>query len=167
MIISESTLLEAGGEQIVRVVGIKQVQPKGVKEPISIYDIGGVMGEYSLHLKKEEEIFYPLSQFVSLHYTILEGKNVGENLFQGNLVELSSKGGLISSLLGKQEALPLALTNIKINFNDPNDTPEMREDVYAKVIENPAAAGSFYIRFTAKPPAIDTKLKDLYASIEK
>ena len=167
VIISEPTLLEAGGEELVQVVSIKQVQPKGVKEPISIYDIGGIAGEYGLLLKKEEEVFYPLSQSVSLHYTILEGKHVGENLFQGILVEISTKGGSIRSLLGKQEALPLALTNIKINFNDPNDTPEMREDVYAKVIENPAAAGSFYIRFTAKPPAVDMKLKDLYASIQK
>lgn len=157
ILISEATLKEVGS--IIRVDGYKQVQPKGVKEPILIYEVGGINGDYNLSLPKQEEVFISLRAEIPLQYTILEGKHIGENVFSGYLVQLSEKNALIRSTQDRAEALPLVLTNIKLNFLQ---NAEQSEDIYAKVLDKPAIAGSFYICFTAKPPEIEKQLERLY-----
>lgn len=158
IIISETTLKEAG-EDLIEIENQKLVQPKGVKRPINIYEVGGIRDKYNLFVHKEEEIFYPLSESIFLYYTILEGKHVGENLFTGEILALSNKGALILAITGS-ESLPTMLTNIKLNLK--SELPEMREDIYAKVLEKPAESGKFYIRFTSKPPAVEAKLDEVY-----
>lgn len=163
IIISESTLKAAGAE-IIEVESKKLVQPKGVKQPIYIYEVGGIQGTHNLSIQKEAEIFFPIPQALPLQYTILEGKHVGENLFTGQILELSTKGGLIQAE-GGDNALPIVLTNIKINLQ--LQSPDLREDVYAKALDKPAENGRFYIRFTAKPPAIEAQLQELYHQAQK
>ncbi|ERT08370.1 adenylate and Guanylate cyclase catalytic domain protein [Lyngbya aestuarii BL J] len=158
IIISGTTLKEAG-EDLIEIENQKLVQPKGVKRPITIYEVGGIRDQYNLFLHKEEEIFYSLSESILLNYTILEGKHVGENLFPGVILELSNKGALILAEEGS-ESLPTMLTNIKLNLK--SELPEMREDIYAKVSEKPAENEKFYIRFTSKPPAVEAKLDEIY-----
>ncbi|WP_413163000.1 CHASE2 domain-containing protein [Capilliphycus salinus ALCB114379] len=162
IIISETTLKEAG-ENIIEIDNHKLVQPKGVKRPITIYEVSGIRDKYNLFVHKEEEIFYPLSESIPLQYTILEGKHVGENLFPGEILELSNKGALILAVEGS-DALPTMLTNIKLNLK--SELPELREDIYAKVLEKPIENGKFYIRFTSKPPAVEAKLDEVYKSIK-
>lgn len=162
ILISEETL-NCTSPNLVKVEDKKLVQPKGVKNPITIYEVSGIAGKYNLFLPKETEIFYSLSQPISLEYTILEGKHVGENLFSGRLLQLSER----SALIGAEDAtdsLPLVLTNIKLNLKSSDS--ELREDIYAKVLEKPAEPGKFYIRFTSKPPAIEAKLNDIYQIIK-
>ncbi|MGH2415137.1 MAG: adenylate/guanylate cyclase domain-containing protein, partial [Microcystaceae cyanobacterium] len=64
VLISESTLKEAGS--IVKIDGQKEVQPKGVKQLITIYEIGGIGGGYNLFLSKEDEIFLPLAEAIPI-----------------------------------------------------------------------------------------------------
>ncbi|MDY7021642.1 MAG: adenylate/guanylate cyclase domain-containing protein, partial [Cyanobacteriota bacterium] len=158
IIISEPTLKEAG-ENMIEIANQKLVQPKGVKRPITIYEVDGIRGEYNLFVNKEEEIFYPIAESIPLNYTILEGKHVGENLFPGKIIELSNKGALILAVEGS-EALPTMLTNIKLNLK--SNSSELCEDIYAKVSEKPAENEKFYIRFTSKPPAVEGKLDAVY-----
>ncbi|MDY7020326.1 MAG: ATP-binding protein, partial [Cyanobacteriota bacterium] len=164
ILISESTLNEI--YTIVQVVGENQVQPKGVKEPITIYEVGGISGKHSLFLHNEEEIFIPLPQPISVQYTILEGKHIGANEFQGFLVELSAKGAKIGSCQAQQDCVPLPLTNIKLNLLG-TDSTLASEDIYAKVMEQPADVGNFYIRFTAEAPEVKTRLQTLYESLDQ
>lgn len=163
IIISESTLKEAGA--IVKIDGQKQVSPKGVKEPITIYFVGGIGGEYNLFLPKEEEVFRPLPKKLPFKYVLLDGKDVGDTAFKGTVVELSAKSAKVCRDENNGE-VPVPLTNIKLNLLDFNGPTEASEDVYAKVSEMPAEAGSFYIRFTAQPPAVAAKLESLYQSIQ-
>ncbi|CDM95661.1 MAG: adenylate/guanylate cyclase domain-containing protein [Limnospira maxima] len=162
IIISEETL-NCTTPNWVKIDDKKLVQPKGVKNPIAIYEVSGIAGKYNLFLPKETEIFYSLSQPISLQYTVLEGKHVGENLFSGRLLQLSDRSALIGAEDGT-DSLPLVLTNIKLNLKSSN--LELREDIYAKVLEKPAEPGKFYIRFTSKPPVIEAKLNDIYQMIK-
>ncbi|EAW39334.1 response regulator [Lyngbya sp. PCC 8106] len=164
ILVSESTFNEV--RSLIQVVGKNQVQPKGVKQPITIYEVGGISGKYNLFLQQEEEVFLPLLQLFSLNYTILEGKHVGENVFQGRMVELSAKCAKISSCQAEQDCVPLPLTNIKLNLIWADSTLAS-EDIYAKVLEEPADVGSFYIRFTAKPPELKVRLQRLYEDLLK
>ncbi|WP_413162939.1 response regulator [Capilliphycus salinus ALCB114379] len=164
ILISESTFNEVNSMVLVR--GENQVQPKGVKHPITIYEVGGIWGQYNLFLQQEEEVFLPLLHPISLQYTILEGKHVGENVFQGFLVELSAKGAKIRSCQAEQNCVPVSLTNIKLNliWGDSNFASE---DLYAKVLEEPADVGNFYIGFTSEPPEVKARLQKLYEHLFK
>jgi adenylate cyclase len=161
--ISEPTLKELGS--IVRIDGQKEVKPKGVKEPIIIYEIGGISGEYNLFLAKEEEVFLPLLEEIPIQYILLEGKHLSNTLFQGSLVELSDKGAKVRCSHGEAIAVPEVFSNIKLNLLSRSNQLEISEDIYAKVFEKPAEIGSFYIHFTAKPPEIEAKLDALYKSL--
>ncbi len=169
--ISQATLEEAG-QSIIRVDGTKEVQPKGVRKPITIYDVGGIEGKYQLFLSKEDEVFFSLKKEINLTYTILEGKHVGENVFPGAMLKLSAKGAQIVTNQGKN-SLPPGLTNIKLNLINVCKTEET-EDIYAKVLEySPEQAKSsangqnqFFIRFTSKPPDVEAYLREQYQLIQ-
>ncbi len=156
--ISEQTLKEAG--EIVEIAGQRQVQPKGVKEPITIYDVGGIGGKYNLFLPKEEEVFFPLPEAIQVQYAVLDGKHVSDKMLKADLIKLSAKSAEVRS----DDFVPPGLTNIKLNFLEVGG--EVSEDVYAKVLERTAEKGNFYIRFTAKPPQIEAKLEALYKSMQ-
>ncbi|WP_242039707.1 adenylate/guanylate cyclase domain-containing protein [Anabaena sphaerica] len=162
ILISESTLRES--ESIVSVRGQKQVQPKGVKEPIIIYDVGGIRGAYNLFLPSEDEIFVNLTEEVAIQYTILEGKHLGNNIFQGRFIQLSKKGAKVKVEFLTDNAVPPIFANLKINLFTTNDSQEMSEDIYAKVSETSLEEGTFFIHFTAKIPALQEKIDRLFVS---
>ncbi|MDJ0737910.1 MAG: adenylate/guanylate cyclase domain-containing protein [Nostocaceae cyanobacterium] len=164
ILISESTLKDV--ESIVKISGQRQVKPKGVKQTITVHQVYGISGPYNLFLSVEEEVFFPLDEAIPIEYQLLEGKNIGEYSFNGNLVELSAKGAKVDSQNVGDKSLPSALTNIKLNFLTQYDPQWRSEDIYAKVLKGSAEPGSFYIYFTAKPPAVQARLDKLYKSIQ-
>jgi adenylate cyclase len=158
ILISESTLKEAGS--LVKIDGQKQVTPKGVTQPIIIYEVGGIGGEYNLFLSKTEEIFFPVVETIKTQYRILDGKDVSDNIFQGNLVKLSANGAEIRTIPDCGHC-PSALSNIKLNLFI-SDEETASEDVYGKVLEKETELGNFYVRFTSTPPDVAAKLETLY-----
>ncbi len=165
ILISESTFNQA--YSILNIIGQTQVQPKGARRPLIIYEVGGIAGEYNLFLPQQQEIFLPLSSEILLHYTILEGKHVNENVFPGQLIELSERGGIIQAQADSDDCIPLSLTNIKLNFIWDNSSSQWSEDVYAKVTQHSAEINSFYIRFTAKPPQVEAKIAAIYNATQE
>lgn len=157
VLISELTLKEAGS--IVKVEGQKEVYTKGVKKPVTIYDVVGIGGEYNLFLKQQEEEFFPLAETIPIQYAILDGKHVSAVMLKANLVKLSAKGAEVSS-----QSPVVALSNIKFNLLTPNTPDSASEDIYAKVIEKKTDNGNFRIHFTSLPPDIEAMLDDLYES---
>lgn len=163
ILISESTLKEIGS--IVRIDGQRDVLLKGVKQLVTIYEVGGIYGEYNLFLSKEEEIFFPLLTAIPIQYKVLEDKHVGDAIFKGSLVQLSAKGAQVHLENKVMEGIPPGLSNIKLNLLTPEPQAKVSEDAYAKVLEKSAANG-FYINFTARPPDIAAKLDVLYELIK-
>lgn len=163
ILISQQTFQEVGSS--VRIIGQKQVQPKGVSQPITIYEVYGVGGRYNLYLPKEEELFFPIPQEIPLLYTILQDKQMGNTIFYGRLVKLSAKGAELQVDIPNE--IPLKLNNIKINLLTSKNSAQLSEDIYAKVLEKVAGRGSFYIHFTSVPPAILTQFDQLYQMISQ
>ncbi|MEW6492765.1 MAG: adenylate/guanylate cyclase domain-containing protein [Cyanobacteriota bacterium] len=155
ILISELTLKQAGS--IVKIEGYKEVSTKGVKKPITIYEVGGIGGKYNLFLKREEELYFPLDEAIPIRYAILDGKHVSNVMLSGNLVKLSSKGAEL-----RASEPVAALSNIKFNLLTPNAPGSASEDIYAKVLEKPMDNGTFCIHFTSIPPNIEVILDELY-----
>ncbi|MCT7983132.1 adenylate/guanylate cyclase domain-containing protein [Laspinema sp. A4] len=166
ILISEQTLLDAGGEEVVQIESKREVMPKGVKEPLMIYDVSGIKEPYHISLIREEEVFLPLSEKIPIQYTILEGKHISETRLLGHLVQLSAKGAQVRTEPGAGDIIPVGLSNLKLNLLETN-SEESREDIYAKVLEKPATEPHcFYIQFTAKPPAVAAHLEQVYKSLQ-
>jgi class 3 adenylate cyclase/PAS domain-containing protein len=157
--ISESTLKKVS--DIVKIEAEKKVKPKGIKQPISIYEVEGIGGKYNLFFHKEEDIFYQLSEEIPLLYTIVDEKHVGEQRLSGTLVKLSGKSALIRCDIDKDYFLPEPLNNLKINLFMPNQAATS-DDLYAKVLSKAVDENSLYIHFTAIPTNIKAQLAALY-----
>ena len=162
--ITESTLKAAGA--IVKIAGLMEIQPKGVKQPLAIYEVGGIGGEYNLFLTKAEEVFFPLTEEIPLQYKVLDGKHISDTIFKGSLVKISAKRAKVRSDNGESNVVPSPLNNIKLNLLTPNHPTEASEDIYAKVLAEPAEEGSFYIHFTTMSPELKARLDSVYKSLE-
>jgi adenylate cyclase len=164
IIISETTLAEANAN--VKILNQKEVSPKGVKKPITIYEVGGIEDEYQLFLPEDEEIYGILDEPIPLQYSVLEGKDISQKITFAQIIELSQKGAKIQlDTIGldtaKSLSPPKALTNIKINFLNENKNVNS-EDIYAKVLEKNISHKCFFIRFTAQPPEVQKQLENMY-----
>ncbi len=163
ILISESTFQEA--QSMLTIDDRKMVQMKGVKEPIPIYSVVGIGGEYNLFLRKEKQEFFSISG-IPTRYKILSGKQISDDLFVGSLVELSEKGGKIKLDGENKPELPKELANIKLNLL-LEETNQYSDDVYAKVLSVQPQYNYFEIRFTSKPTQVSAKLDILYQQAKK
>jgi adenylate cyclase len=148
ILVSKDTLEDAGS--IVRVDEKLQIQPKGFQEPITVYEIGGIGGKFSLYLPKAEEMLVTVSQEIPVQYTVLKGKHLGEKVFQGKLVRLSAHTAEI-----RGEYPVELLSNLKINLLSGTEKARGLGDIYAKVVQLSAdGSTNFHIAFTGIPPEV-------------
>ena len=148
VLISEDTFKEAA--PILKVDGQIQVQPKGYQEPITLYEIRCIGDKFNICIRKAEETLVTLIQEIPLQYTVLQGKHLGEKVFQGKLVKLSDHMAELHS-----EYPVELLSNLKINLVTGTEKARGLGDIYAKVVGNSAESATyFYVRFTGIPPEV-------------
>jgi adenylate cyclase len=145
ILISESTLKACG--PIARIDDRMEVMAKGVKEPIKVYEIGGIEGEFGLFLPQKGEIqLTELGQPISVRYTLLTGKHFSEGIHQGVVTKLAPSAAEIQTAVMVDR-----LTNLKLWLLDYDDT-QMTDELYAKVTETvPSSPPRFTVRFTSIP----------------
>lgn len=144
ILISESVRRKAG--EVLRIDKRMEVLPKGAEGPLTIYEVGGIGGQYNLALKGKESAMVNLVRQIPLRYTTLDGKHV-------------DKGGLVLRLSGKSAEIDLnepveLLTDLKMNLRD---VPEelAAKDFYGKIVERIGEGGQIgVIRFTSVPPEV-------------
>ncbi len=163
ILISESTYNEV--KDLVQIFEQKSILPKGVSQPINIYELGGIGGDYNLYLHKEEQIFCPLSQVINLRYTTLEGKHIGTDFLYGSLIEIAAKAAKVRLQSAEKDHFPPVLTNIKINLLGFDKFGEISGDIYAKVMTISEENHYFEIYFTNFPSEIKQKLMEIYQSL--
>ena len=173
ILITESALHEAGGPEYVTIAATQDVQPKGVAEPITIYDVGGVGAPYHLTLERHQEPRYPIDPPLYFTAQPLEGKHVSDRSYGVKLVELSTKGGLleidpaIDPTLNAQQILGQPLTNLKLSLcalSVPDTLPPGAEnrEVYAKVLFGSDRPDRLLVQFTSKAPVVAQWFQALY-----
>jgi len=152
--ISENTLDECG-RHLLRIDDEMEVMPKGVKRPITIYEVGGIRGEFNLFLPEKvamklEELTRPFP----VQVTILEGKHASDEAHPGRVIRMLDSEAEIEADVPAEK-----LMNLKIAVFTP-EGHEIATDLYAKVISvTPQHPAAFRVRFTSVPPEAETFLR--------
>jgi adenylate cyclase len=156
ILVSESTLDDCDG--LLRVDDQFEVMPKGVKQPITIYEIGGIAGDYNAYLPEKTKVELDiLKQPVGIAFTILEGKHAGVEKHMGEIIQLTDMEMIIQSDVKAER-----LSNIKITLTD-DKKQEITTELYGKVVEeiHQVEHPSFRVNLTSVPPEANAFLKEL------
>ncbi|ETR69600.1 MAG: hypothetical protein OMM_03830 [Candidatus Magnetoglobus multicellularis str. Araruama] len=153
ILVSESTLNDCEG--LLRIDDQFQVMPKGVKEPITIYEIGGIGDPYNAYLPQKQKVkLGVLDEPMAIAFTILEGKHAGVEKHIGAIIQLSELELVIQSDVKAER-----LSNIKITLTDV-DEKEVTTELYGKVVEE-INQSEFRVNLTSIPPEAKKFLRDL------
>jgi adenylate cyclase len=151
ILISDETRRAVG--DVVAVSDRLEIQAKGTKDPVALWNLRGVAGGYNLELRESSQELLELAHEVGLRYALLEGKHVRGESYLGRLLRLSARGGEIRF----ETPLP-ALTNVRVWLTDANGT-ELLGDLYAKIMAEPNAAAASPVHFTSMTPDVEAFLR--------
>ena len=116
-----------------KILGTKEVKFKGLHQPVTLYDIGGIGEPYHVFLAEKKEI--PLTRLnlpLQIECFPLEGKTVSDKAIAGRITHL---GG--NTAEGSLDEKVAAYTNLRILLKDAENRGHA--ELYAKVLphENP------------------------------
>jgi len=154
--ISESTVESCG--DILRIDDQMEVMPKGVKKPITIYETGGIGGDFNIYLPEKKEIeLNELAEPISVQFIVLAGKHAGDDLIDGKIIKLIEDAGELHC-----DIMLERLDNIKISVIDSDKnviTPDLYGKITSSVSEKPPA---FIVNFTSIPPEAVSFFKNVF-----
>lgn len=131
-----------------------QIEAKGVRQPLTVWEVTGIGGVHELFLDQQAARMVSLAEPLSIRYAVVDGKHVGREVFAGNVIRLSEIGAEVET----RTQMP-PLSNLKIwisGFDIGADTGEL----YAKVVDDSAESGDgMVVRFTAVDPEVRTYLR--------
>ncbi len=159
ILISQETLDCAG--DTVQIAEQQTVSPKGVSDPMTVYEVAGMGAPYNLRLIRKQELFSPLEVPLLIRFRLIQEKQASDSSFIGQIVSLSDKGALFETEAPVANSIE-PLSNLKINFLSLG-SDFTSQDVYAKTIRRVPNQNQLQIHFTAMPPAVIEHLKTKYA----
>lgn len=159
---SEATLKAA--DPTVEIADKQAVYPKGVAEPITIYDIAGIGAPYNLAIEKPKETFFYLERPMLVKLKLIKDKQVENSTFVAQIMALSDKGALLDTEAEVAESAE-PLSNLKINFLSIEGSLTA-QDIYAKVTQKAEGKNHLYVHFTFVPAAISQHLETIKNAVE-
>jgi predicted ATPase/class 3 adenylate cyclase/tRNA A-37 threonylcarbamoyl transferase component Bud32 len=127
------------------ILGEQTVEPKGVAQPITLCEVGGLGGVHKLALPQQDVHWTEMQPPVAVSFRTVTGKEVAGEEHDGVILRLSTKEAEIESA-----TMPPPLTDLKLLLK-LTDAAEPVAAIYGKVLRRPAVSGSFVLRFTALP----------------
>ncbi|MBM3884131.1 MAG: adenylate/guanylate cyclase domain-containing response regulator [Verrucomicrobia bacterium] len=146
-ILASHALVRAVGS-CVRIAREFTLSPKGVKEPLRVFEVSGLAEPHNLFLPEQSENLLDLPSPLPVQCLLVdEHKQVAGAPWPALLLRLSLNAACLHS------SAPIA-QGAAVKLLLPGD-PAAAEDtsLYAKVLETTAADGTCALRFTAVPPA--------------
>lgn len=126
-----------------------RVEPKGVKAPISIFEVAGIGAPYNLRLAQDDAPLLTLAAPLTVSFVSLDGKDATGDAVSGQLTRVSIRE---AELVTERPLVPM--TNVRLRL-----ASHPTEDVYAKVLARAAGtADAVVLRFTALPMSIASHL---------
>jgi len=156
--ISEGTLKACG--DMVRLDSALEIMPKGVTEPLTVYEVGGIAGDYQLFLPPKLQVDWrELARQLPIRFNVLEGEQAGEPRYMAAITKLAPNMAEITA-----EFLPPRLANLRLSLYD-NSGRLITANLYAKVITHLSDLPPvFRVTFTAIPTEAEAFLAELSPS---
>jgi adenylate cyclase len=125
-----------------RIDGQTVVVPKGVREALTLFEIGGIGAPFNLELSAvEKPELALLKKELEVCIKVVEEKDTSSANYEGQLVELSPHNALLRS------AARLApLDNVKITWIE-NEGEVLNCEIYAKILHS--GDGNYMLHFTS------------------
>lgn len=133
---------------------IGSVEPKGVTEPLRLFQVTGVGGAHGLELPEPRQDWVELAEGVPVSFRLVVEKKVTDTVHEGVMIRLSPQVAQIRS-----SALPGLFTDVELEFKDRDGKLNGSAAVYGKVVDEPAAESAFCVRFTSVPAETGVMLK--------
>jgi class 3 adenylate cyclase/CHASE2 domain-containing sensor protein len=131
------------------ILGTKEVKFKGLHQPVTLYDIGGIGEPYHAYLTEKEEIsLRRLNLPLKIECFPLEGKTVSDQAIAGRITHL---GG--NTAEGSLDEKVVAYTNLRILLKDEENRG--LSELYAKVLPDE----------NAKTPVTDNRVRLQFTSM--
>ena len=128
-------------KDVVRVGEAQDLLFKGLAEPVRVYEVRGVTGEYACEMPEAApEAFAELEEPLPARLFEVEGKRVSEASAPGSIERVSLRRAVVASEAAFGEG-----ANLMLRVAESAGVPE----IYAKVVE--AEAGRLTVRFTSLP----------------
>ena len=158
VLISESTAAALGPR--LRTRRSFQVQPKGAREPLTIYDVVGIRDvldasggpPFAIDLPEVLASCRTLADGALVRFTVLEGKDASGEAHLARLLSLDDRGD--AELHAAR--VPALLADIRLTLDGVTG-----HDIYAKVLDTTPAQSRFRVRLAAVPPALAAALAAL------
>ncbi len=152
LLISEDTRAKITAP--LRIDGQFTVEPKGAKQRLTLFDVGGLGEPFHLALPNRTPTLTRLPQPLPVQFTVLEEKFVGPTTLEGRLQELSELEAILDATPSPPPLSNLKLTVTPTSLNNPEG------EISATVAAPPAAVpGQQRIRFTSVTPELKAWLK--------
>ncbi len=155
---STGTVEQCGS--ILRIDGSQEIMPKGLADPIKVYDIGGIEGTYNLFLPRKINNLRPLDRKLDIQFSVLRDKDTDTVAREAQLTAVSKNALQLTS-----NFIPEISQNLKITVYDL-DATLISSEVYAKVTEATPTRGRFVAHITSVPQEISVLLESLLRASE-
>lgn len=144
--ISERTK-ECCGDHL-RIDGRMEMIPKGLSQPVTIYEIGGIGGDFNIYLPKKKSLQLPeLSPPIVIQCKILTENQVINKVHKGKLTRLGDMEAVIRTKRSFRKH-----TNLKISLLDETGKT-VSGDLYARVTDGISQSPlEFLVLFTSMVP---------------
>lgn len=141
VLVSERTLSQVTSP--VTTVRQFEIQPKGIGEPLKVFEVAGIVGANALVVPERAAIVAPLETPLEIGVEVIHGKSTGKGFRPAQLTALSSSSASVQT----PDRLRV-FDNLRVRL--PAVSGDLT-DVFAKVISE-ERGGAFFVRFTSLPP---------------
>lgn len=110
-----------------RIDNSMEVMPKGIEHPLTLYQVGGIGGAYSVYLEEEKAIEYrDVIGQLPVKFSVFSGKHMGKREYVGAFCGLSFGGAKLKT------AVPVEpFTNLRLTVQRDDETIQ---GIFAKVV---------------------------------
>ena len=152
-ILAADATVRAAGD--VRIDGSMEISPKGVREPLTVHDVGGIGGPFDLFLEQSEHAATPLARPLACDVVRYVDKRAAGAPLSAELLALSDRGAVLRSA-----GAPAVGEKLRLY---PDDAPVPGE-LFATVTARTAAADTVEIRFTGLTAKVTAHLLEIVAA---
>ena len=132
-----------------------KVEPKGVLQPVTLFQVSGIGGRHAMALPETDETWTEVEPPMVVRFRpVVDKKVIGQPL-EAEMTAMSDHAVRISSTSHVTK-----FTDVQLELVQPGGL-DVIGDIYAKILEADHATGTYVFGFTAVPPRARDALRSL------